>query len=109
MGVVFDQTYLRPGPRCTGVPNFTCVLSMGLAALTLYLGSRRKRGRRIPAAEWAIRVELAAAYQACHHYGYNEGIENHLTAAVSDPAGIIPSSYLSTTSSLPSHLFFACS
>jgi len=32
--------------------------------------------------EWKARVDLAALYRVCHNHGMNEGINNHLTAAV---------------------------
>ncbi|CAL5227973.1 g11022 [Coccomyxa viridis] len=32
--------------------------------------------------EWKTRVDLAAAFRLCHRYGFNEGINNHLTAEV---------------------------
>jgi ribulose-5-phosphate 4-epimerase/fuculose-1-phosphate aldolase len=35
-----------------------------------------------------LRQDLAAAYQACHLYGLNEGIDNHLTVAIPDDAGV---------------------
>ena len=35
-----------------------------------------------PPAEWALRVDLAAAYRECHNLGLNEGIDNHLTCVV---------------------------
>lgn len=34
--------------------------------------------------EWKARVDLAAIYRLCHLLGFNEGINNHLTAAVPD-------------------------
>ena len=35
-----------------------------------------------PPAEWALRVDLAAAYRECDNLGLNEGIDNHLTCVV---------------------------
>lgn len=32
--------------------------------------------------EWKARVDLAAIYRVCHNLGFNEGINNHLTAVV---------------------------
>ena len=37
--------------------------------------------------EWKARVDLAAIYRLCHSLGFNEGINNHLTAAVPDMPG----------------------
>lgn len=36
----------------------------------------------VDAEEWKVRVDLAAIYRICHNLGFNEGINNHLTAAV---------------------------
>ena len=41
----------------------------------------------IPASEWALRVELAAAYRHCHNLSLNEGIDNHLTCTVPSDSG----------------------
>lgn len=32
--------------------------------------------------EWKARVDLAAIYRVCQNHGFNEGINNHLTATV---------------------------
>eukprot|EP00891_Asterochloris_glomerata_P003193 jgi/Astpho2/3193/Aster-05723 len=32
--------------------------------------------------EWRARVDLAALYRLCHKYGFNEGVNNHLTCQV---------------------------
>jgi ribulose-5-phosphate 4-epimerase/fuculose-1-phosphate aldolase len=37
--------------------------------------------------EWETRVELAAAFRAAYHYGWNRGINNHMTARLSDGSG----------------------
>ncbi len=34
------------------------------------------------AEEWKARVDLAAIHRLCNNYCWNEGIQNHLTAAV---------------------------
>jgi ribulose-5-phosphate 4-epimerase/fuculose-1-phosphate aldolase len=39
------------------------------------------------AAEWETRVELAAAFRAAYHYGWNRGINNHMTARLPDGSG----------------------
>ena len=36
----------------------------------------------VPAAEWQVRVDLAAAHRLAFMHGFNEGIFNHLTAVV---------------------------
>lgn len=36
----------------------------------------------VDAEEWKVRVDLAAIYRICNNLGFNEGINNHLTAAV---------------------------
>jgi ribulose-5-phosphate 4-epimerase/fuculose-1-phosphate aldolase len=36
----------------------------------------------VSAAEWKVRVELAAAYRAIHHWGWTSLIYNHITARV---------------------------
>lgn len=36
----------------------------------------------VDAEEWKARVDLAAIYRVCHNLGFNEGINNHLTAVV---------------------------
>ena len=33
---------------------------------------------------WQARVELAAAYRMMHRWGFNEGIDNHLTNRIKD-------------------------
>ncbi|KAI9667095.1 MAG: hypothetical protein M1831_001272 [Alyxoria varia] len=40
-----------------------------------------------PPSEAATRIELAAAYRLFHAHGWNESIENHLTAKVVEPDG----------------------
>jgi ribulose-5-phosphate 4-epimerase/fuculose-1-phosphate aldolase len=44
------------------------------------------RGRRKPcsAAEWQMRIELAACYRLVHHFGLTDLIYNHITARVPD-------------------------
>lgn len=39
---------------------------------------------RVSAAEWATRVELAAAFRIGHHLGWNDSIRNHIAARVPD-------------------------
>ncbi len=39
------------------------------------------------ASEWTTRVELAAAFRAAYHYGWNRGINNHMTARLPDGSG----------------------
>ncbi|HUB97698.1 MAG TPA: class II aldolase/adducin family protein [Stellaceae bacterium] len=41
----------------------------------------------ISAAEWETRVELAAAFRAAHHFGWNRTISNHMTARLPDNHG----------------------
>ena len=40
------------------------------------------------ASEWTTRVELAAAFRAAYHFGWNRGIYNHMTARLPDGTGI---------------------
>jgi ribulose-5-phosphate 4-epimerase/fuculose-1-phosphate aldolase len=35
-----------------------------------------------PAAEWRARIDLAACHRLAVHFGFNEGIDNHLTSLV---------------------------
>jgi ribulose-5-phosphate 4-epimerase/fuculose-1-phosphate aldolase len=37
---------------------------------------------RVPAAEWATRVDLAACYRLVHHYGMDDLVYNHISARV---------------------------
>lgn len=52
---------------------------MANASVTEFPGSIRDR---IDPAEWATRVELAAAFRMAHHLGWNDRIVNHITARV---------------------------
>jgi ribulose-5-phosphate 4-epimerase/fuculose-1-phosphate aldolase len=42
------------------------------------------RQYQMSAAERALRVELAAAFRVAHHFGWNSGINNHITARLPD-------------------------
>ncbi len=42
----------------------------------------------IAAAEWKVRVDLAAAYRLVHHYGLSQFVYNHITARVPGEEGI---------------------
>ncbi|WP_339672955.1 class II aldolase/adducin family protein [Dasania marina] len=49
------------------------------------------------AAEWQQRVNLAAAFQLCHFYGFSDLIWTHLSARVPDEDGLFllnPSAYM---------------
>ena len=39
---------------------------------------------KVSEAEWEARVNLAAAFRIAHHFGWNTGINNHITARVPD-------------------------
>jgi ribulose-5-phosphate 4-epimerase/fuculose-1-phosphate aldolase len=39
---------------------------------------------RVSAAEWGARTELAAAFRAAYHFGWNRTISNHMTARLPD-------------------------
>ena len=43
------------------------------------------RPAHIPAAEWALRVDLAACYRIFDHFAWNELIYNHITMRVPGP------------------------
>lgn len=49
--------------------------------------SAATRPAHIDAAEWDLRVQLAAAYRLVDHFGWTELIYGHLTARVPGPAG----------------------
>ena len=39
---------------------------------------------RVSAAEWEARINLAAAYRLCDHYGMSDMIYTHISARVPD-------------------------
>lgn len=45
---------------------------------------RSRRGRKCSAAEWQMRIELAACYRLIHHFRLTDLIYNHITARVPD-------------------------
>ncbi len=42
---------------------------------------------KLSEAEWETRVNLAAAFWLAYHYGWNETINNHISARIPDAPG----------------------
>ncbi len=55
-----------------------------MATTTAGLTQRAPDRDRVSAPEWETRVELAAAFRAVYHFGWNRTISNHMTARLPD-------------------------
>ena len=53
--------------------------------LTDWRAPMARRPPGIDEAEWALRLELAAAYRVFHHLGWTESIYNHITVRIPGP------------------------
>lgn len=58
-----------------------------MSTMTAAAPHRTSVRNRVSAAEWDARVELAAAFRAAYHFGWNRTIANHFTARVPDEPG----------------------
>jgi ribulose-5-phosphate 4-epimerase/fuculose-1-phosphate aldolase len=58
-----------------------------MAGTKAELPARASVRDRVSAAEWDARVELAAAFRAAYHFGWNRTISNHFTMRLPDNHG----------------------